>query len=136
MVIRKIMTTNVECIAPETTIQNAARKMKELDIGFLPICENDHLLGTVTDRDIVLRALADGKDCNTIARDVMSSQVFFCFDDESIEGCANHMKEHEVKRMLVLNREKRLVGVVSIGDLSKIKEKAAGQTLKNISDAA
>ena len=136
MVVRKIMTTNVECVAPETTIQDAARKMKSLDVGFLPICENDRLLGTVTDRDIVLRALADGKDCNTIARDVMSKQVFFCFDEDSIEGCANHMKEHDVKRMLVLNREKRLVGVVSIGDLSKIKEKAAGQTLKDISDAA
>jgi CBS domain-containing protein len=136
MVIRKIMTTNVECIAPETTIQDAASKMKSLDVGFLPICENDRLLGAITDRDIVLRALADGKDCNTIARDVMSDKVFFCFDDESIDDCANHMKEHEVKRMLVLNREKRLVGVVSIGDLSKIKEKAAGQTLKDISDAA
>jgi len=136
MDVREIMTTNVECIAPNLTIQEAARKMKSLDVGFLPICENDRLVGTVTDRDIVLRALADGKDCNTTAQTIMTENVFFCLEDDSVEDCADHMKEHEVKRMLVLNRDKRLVGVVSIGDIAKSKEKAAGKALKDISEAA
>ena len=136
MDVREIMTTNVECIAPDLTIEDAARKMKSLDVGFLPICENDRLVGTVTDRDIVLRALADGKDCNTSAQTVMTKGAFFCFEDDSVEDCADHMKEHGVKRMLVLNRDKRLVGVVSLGDISKNKEKAAGEALKDISEAA
>jgi len=136
MDVREIMTANVECISPDLTIQETAKKMKSLDVGFLPICEDDRLIGTVTDRDIVLNALADGKDCNTAARTAMTEGVFFCFEDDSVEDCADHMKEHEVKRMLVLNRDKRLVGVVSIGDIAKSKEKAAGQALKDISEAA
>jgi len=136
MDVRDIMTTNVECIAPDLTIQDTAIKMKSLDVGFLPICENDRIVGTVTDRDIVLRAVADGKDGNTSAQTIMTKDVFFCFEDDSVEDCADHMKEHEVKRMLVLNRDKRLVGVVSIGDIAKSKEKTAGKALKDISDAA
>ena len=136
MEVREIMTTNVECIAPEITLQDAANKMKSLDVGFLPICDNDRLVGTLTDRDIVIRAIAAGQDCKTAVKNVMSGEVFFCFADEDVETCADHMKEKEVKRMLVLDRNKRLVGVVSLGDLSKAHESAAGDALKDISEAA
>src|SRR5690242_13213562 len=118
MQVREIMTTNVECIQPDITIQDAAKKMKTMDVGFLPICENDRLIGTVTDRDIVVRGVAAGQDCSTKARNIMSKDVFFCFENDSVEDCAERMKEKEVKRMLVLTQDKRLVGVVSIGDLS------------------
>src|SRR5438552_3044608 len=101
MKVQEIMTTNVECIAPDMTIKDAALKMKSLDVGFFPICENDRLIGTLTDRDIVLRAVADGRDGKTTAKSVMTDDVFFCFEDDDVEACADHMKDKEVKRMLV-----------------------------------
>jgi len=136
MKVRETMTRNVECVAPETTIEEAARKMKALDIGFLPVCENDRLIGTLTDRDIVLRAIADGRDLGTSVRDVMTNSVFYCFEDDDVEVCAEHMQDMEVRRILVLNRDKRLMGVVSLGDLSRTDEKAAAHTLKDIAEAA
>src|SRR5262245_60123154 len=136
MLVREIMTTNVECIAPDTTIRDAAQKMKSLDVGFLPVCDKDRLTGTLTDRDIVLRAIADGRDLSSSIENIFSKDVFYCFDDEDVETCAENMRENEVKRMLILDRNKRLAGVVSIGDLSKVEQQAAGDTLKDISEAA
>jgi FOG: CBS domain len=136
MKVREIMTTNVECIAPETTIQDAAERMKSLDVGFLPICEKDRLIGTLTDRDIVIRGIADNHDNKTTARTVMTSDVYFCFETDDIEKCAEHMKDKDVRRMLVLDKGKRLVGIVSLGDLSKAQQEAAGDALKDISEAA
>jgi len=136
MQVREIMTGNVECVPPDLSIQHAARKMKVLDVGFLPICENDRLIGTVTDRDIVIRGVSEGHDYQTTARSVMTKEVHFCFEDDDVEECANQMKENGVKRVLVLNHDKRLVGVVSIGDLSKVNESGAGDALKDISEAA
>jgi CBS domain-containing protein len=136
MEVGEIMTTNVECIPPATTIEDAAKKMKTLDVGFLPVCDNDRLVGTLTDRDIVIRGIADGQDFKDQVKNVMTSDVFYCFEDEDVQTLADTMKEKEVKRMLVLNRNKRLVGVVSIGDLAKAHETVAGSALKNISDAA
>jgi CBS domain-containing protein len=136
MQVREIMTSNVECIVPTTTIVDAAKKMKSLDVGFLPICDNDRLAGTLTDRDIVLRGVAAGKNFSTDVKSIMTNEVFYCYDDEDVETCAENMKKQEVKRMLVLNRKKRLVGVVSIGDLSKAHETAAAGALKDISEAA
>src|SRR5579884_692206 len=129
MEVREIMTTNVECVAPTTTIQDAAKKMKTLDVGFLPICDNDRLIGTLTDRDIVVRGLAGGFDAKKTVKDLMTKDVFYCFENDDIEKCAETMKDKEVKRMLVLNSAKRLVGVVSIGDVSKAHEQAAGKAL-------
>lgn len=136
MEVREIMSSQVECIAPSDSIQSAAEKMKTLDVGFLPICNNDKLIGTLTDRDIVIRAIAQGKDFKSDVKNVMTNDIFYCFDDEDIEACAKTMKEKEVRRMLVLNRSKRLVGVVSIGDLARAHKSAAGDALKDISDAA
>ena len=137
MKIREIMTTNVECVSPDTGLHDLANKMKTLDVGFIPVCENDRLVGTVTDRDIVIRGLAGGKDIATAkARDIMTNQIFWCFEDQDIKEVATQMREKEVRRMLILNPEKRLVGVVSIGDISKVEEKESGKTLKDITEAA
>jgi len=136
MEVREIMSTDVETIAPDDSIQEAAEKMKSLDVGFLPICKNNKLVGTVTDRDIVIRAIADGKDLDTEVESIMTSGIFYCFDDDDVEACAETMKNKEVKRMLVLNRDKKLIGIVSIGDLAKAHQGAAGDALKDITEAA
>ena len=137
MKVREIMTTNVECVSPDAGLLELANKMKTLDVGFIPICESDRLVGTVTDRDIVIRGLAGGKSINTCkARDIMTKDVFWCFEDEDVKEVASKMREKEVRRMLILNPEKRLVGVVSIGDISKVEEKESGKTLKDITEAA
>lgn len=134
----EIMTTSVECIAPDTKIIEAAKKMKKMDVGFLPVCENDQLIGTVTDRDIVLRVLAEGRPIrNSMARDIMTHDVFWCYEDDDVEDIARRMREKEVRRMLILNREKRLTGVISIGDIAKSQgeETTAGETVKHIAGA-
>jgi CBS domain-containing protein len=137
MKVSEIMSTNVECFPPEAGIKELAIKMKTLDVGFIPICENDRLAGTVTDRDLVLRGIAEGRDINsTRARDVMTNDIFWCFEDEDVKAVAKKMREREVRRLLILNRDKRLVGVVSLGDISQVEEKASGQTLHNITEAA
>ena len=137
MKIREIMTTNVECVSPDTGLKDLAGKMKTLDVGFVPICENDRLVGTVTDRDIVVRGLAGGKDIATCkAGDIMTTNVFWCFEDQDVKDVAKQMRDKDVRRMVILNQGKRLVGVVSIGDISKVEEKETGKTLKDITEAA
>ena len=137
MKVSEIMTTNVECVSPESSIAELARKMKMLDVGFLAVCENDRLVGTVTDRDIVIRGIAGSSDLNAcLARDVMTKEVHWCLEDNDIKDVAKKMRDTEVRRMLILSSEKRLVGVVSIGDISKVEEKESGKTLKDISEAA
>jgi len=137
MKVSEIMTTNVECVSPDAGLVDLARKMKTLDVGFLPVCENDRLIGTVTDRDIVLRGIAGVRNLNTCtARDIMNNQVAWCFEDEDVKDVAEKMRDEEVRRMLILSEDKRLVGVVSLGDISKVEEKESGITLKDIAEAA
>jgi len=137
MKVRQIMTANVECMLPDAGVAELARKMKTLDVGFIPICENDRLAGTVTDRDIVIRGIAGGRDLNTCkARDIMTSEVHWCFEDQDVKDVAKKMREKDVRRMLILSQDKRLVGVVSIGDLAKVEERESGKTLKDITEAA
>jgi CBS domain-containing protein len=139
MNVRQIMTANVECIAPKTTLKEAAQRMKTLNVGFLPVCENDRLVGTVTDRDIAIRSVAEGHNVSkTTANTVMTPDVFFCYDDQDVAECGRYMQEKGVRRMLILNREKRLVGVVSLGDIAKAdgEEPVAATTLKEVSKAA
>jgi CBS domain-containing protein len=96
--------------------------MKDIDAGFLPVGENDRLVGMVTDRDIAIRAVAQGKGPDTKVRDVMTEEVIYCFDDESLDAVSTMMADRKVRRLPVLNRNKRLVGIVSIGDLSQSPE--------------
>jgi CBS domain-containing protein len=137
MKVSEIMTTNVECVTPETTITELAEKMKSLDVGFLAICEADRIKGTVTDRDIVIRGIAGGRDIHSMkTQDIMSKDVHWCFEKDDVIDVASKMREKGVRRMLLLDQNKRLVGIVSIGDIAKVEEKESGKTLKDISEAA
>src|SRR5688572_21430488 len=119
MLVKALMTRSVECVSPDSTLQQAAQRMRDLDVGPLPICENDRLAGMITDRDIVLRAVAEGKDPTTTrVREAMTSDIVFCFEDQTIDEAAELMKERQIRRLVVLNQDKRLVGIVSLGDLA------------------
>ena len=137
MIARDLMTRNVECIAPDMPLEEAARRMKRLDVGFLPVCEQDRLIGTITDRDIVLRVVAEGKDVKQCrAREVLTPSVFWCFEDQSADEIAEYMSKQEIRRVLILDRNKRLAGVISIGDLAKRgDESTAGETIREIAEA-
>jgi CBS domain-containing protein len=134
---KELMTQPVECISPEMRLQDAARVMKSMDVGFLPVCENDRLIGTVTDRDMVLRVIAEGKDTKDLkARDIMTPTAFWCYEDQTAGEVANYMSEREIRRVLILDRNKRLTGVVSIGDLAKGgHQEKAGEAIGVIADA-
>ena len=134
MQIKECMTENVSFVDPDTQIPQIARKMRDEDIGSLPIVANDRLIGMVTDRDIVVRIVAGGQDIRTAtAREAMSPKVLYCFDDDTVEAVLENMGDNQVRRLPVVNRDKRLVGVVSLGDLSKAAKKKAGDALKEIS---
>jgi len=120
MQIREIMTKDVKVVSPKDTIKKAANLMEEKDCGSLPVGENDRLVGLITDRDIALRAVAKGKAPDTCTvREVMSSGVKYVFDDETTDAVADSMSKLQVRRLPVLNHEKRLVGIVSLGDLAR-----------------
>jgi len=135
--VSEIMTTNVECVPPDTGIRELADKMKTLDIGFLAVCDKDRIAGTITDRDIVIRAVAGGRDIASVkASDVMTKSVHCCSESDDTKDVSKKMRDKGVRRMLILDQGKRLAGVVSIGDISKVEESESGKTLKDISEAA
>lgn len=118
--LKEIMTPNVVVVNSDDTLQSAARKMKERDIGFLPVCDGQRLVGTLSDRDITVRAVAAGHDPKaTPVREFATPQTVWCFDDEDVGEAAQKMQENKVRRLMVLHRDdKQLVGVVSLGDLA------------------
>jgi CBS domain-containing protein len=119
MLVSEVMTRGVECTNPEATLQEAAEKMKQLDVGPLPVCEDDRLVGMLTDRDITIRATADGEDPWTgRVREFMTPEVVYCFDDQDVADAAHIMEDKQVRRLIVLNRSHQLVGIVSLGDLA------------------
>ena len=139
MKVSEIITHDPEVIRPETSLIEAAQKMKSLDIGMLPVCDGDRLVGMITDRDITVRGVAHGCDPKTTrVQEVMTPEVIYCFDDEDVKDVAKKMEEKQVRRLPVLNREKRLVGIVSLGDLAVRtgKEKLAGEVLEAVSEPA
>lgn len=129
MKISKLMTRNVRTLEPECSIREAATVMADIDSGALLINEGDRLIGMITDRDIAVRAVAAGLDGNTPVRQVMSSDVRYCFDDEDIEHVAANMADIKLRRLPVLNREKRLVGVVSLGNIAAGQSRMANDTV-------
>ncbi len=137
MKLKEVMTKEVEVIHPDDSLKQAAQKMRLRDIGFLPVCDGDRLIGAVTDRDITLRSTAEGTDPNTsIGRDLMTSPIIYCFDDQDVEEAAKLMEEHQVRRLAVVSRDnKRLVGVVSLGDIATngTKETSA-EVLQSVSE--
>jgi CBS domain-containing protein len=132
--IRDVMTQGVELIDPEATLRDAAVRMAETDLGILPVGEDDRLIGMVTDRDLVVRGLAQGSDpSQSTIREVMTDRVLYCFDDQEPSKAADDMAEQRIRRMPVVNRDKRLIGMVSLADIAcKHDSKKAGDTLKEV----
>jgi CBS domain-containing protein len=139
MTLKDVMTPGVEVIAPEATLQQAAAKMRRLNIGPLPVCDGDQLVGMLTDRDITVRAVAEGCDpTTTTVREAMTPDIAYCFEDQPIEDAVQMMERYQIRRLPILSRAKRLVGMVSLGDLavSSGNETQVGETLKQVSEPA
>ena len=122
MRVSEAMTREVRLTKPKQSIRVAAKVMAEMDIGVLPVAERDRLVGMVTDRDIAIRAVAAGKDGDTPVREVMSPGVMYCFEDEELDHVAQNMAEIRVRRLPVVNHSKRLVGILSLGDIAVAAE--------------
>ncbi len=121
MKIKDIMEEKVKLIQPGTTLKEAAEYMREYDCGYLPVGENDRLIGAVTDRDIVIRSIAAGHNPNdTTVKDIMTENVQYCFEDDDVTAAADRMKSEQIRRLIVLNSEKRMTGVVSLGDIARL----------------
>jgi CBS domain-containing protein len=132
MQVREVMTREVCVISPDDTIERAAQLMGQIDAGILPVRENDRLVGMITDRDIAVRGVAEGCGPEARVRDVMSQEVKYCFDDADADDVLENMAEIQVRRMPVINHDKRLVGIVSITDIAKEEEREAGEALRDI----
>ena len=139
MQLKDIMTTDVEVVRPDSSIADAARKMRSHDIGSVPVCDGRRLLGMLTDRDITLRATAEGADPNkTLVRDCMTAELVYCFEDQSDDEAERIMQEKQIRRLPVLTREKELAGIIALGDLAtRTKDiEEVGRTLREVSASA
>ena len=138
MQLSEIITRDVETIGPETSVKEAAQRMRSLDVGSLPVCDGRRLLGMVTDRDITIRITSEGRDVNTTpVSEAMTPELAFVFEDDDVRQAAKVMKERQIRRLPVLDRGKNLVGIVSLGDLSGTGEdKLSGDTLEQVSEPA
>jgi CBS domain-containing protein len=139
MQIKEIMTREPVVIGPDVVLKQAAERMRDLDSGVMPVGQNDRLVGMLTDRDITIRATAAGKDPNqTRVEEVMTPDVVYCFEDDDAAAAANIMEEHQVRRLIVLNRDKRLVGILSLGDLAvhTADDRLAGEVAEAVSEPA
>jgi CBS domain-containing protein len=130
MKIREVMTQGAETINPDALAREAAIKMKELDVGSLPVCDGEKLHGLVTDRDIVLRMVAEGHDpASTKVKEIMTTEATYCFDDQTLEEAAEVMEAHQIRRLPILNRDKQLIGMLSLGDLATRSQGTEDQEL-------
>ncbi len=137
MLVREVMSNAPQYCSPEHSLHEIAEKMRNEDYGFMPIGENDRLVGIVTDRDIACRAVAEGKDPGkTHARDVMSPNVWYCYEDQPIEEAAKSMESQQVHRLIVLNRDKRMTGILALCDIANKTrdEKLCGEVVEGISE--
>ncbi len=136
MQVKDVMTTDVELASPTQTIRQAALLMGKIDCGALPVADKDSLVGMITDRDIAIRAVAAGKGPKTLVKEIMSPEVLYCYEDQTLEEVADNLGDVKVRRLPVMNREKRLVGILSLGDMA-VKGNGtdpAGDALKAISE--
>ena len=135
MRINEIMSRDVEVARLQDTIQDVARKMRDIDTGAIPVCDGDKVRGVVTDRDIVIRAVCEARSFETPVTDVMTADVEYCYEDDDITAAADKMAELQVRRLIVLDHDQRLVGIVSLGDIAQQgKDKTTGQALEEISE--
>jgi CBS domain-containing protein len=135
MKVSECMTRDVNTIAPDRTIRDAARLMADKDIGCIPVGENDKLVGMITDRDIAIRAVCEGKNPDTPIRDVMTGELMYCFEDEDVNHVARNMGDIQVRRLPVMSRDKRLVGIIALGDIAcgATSKRLVGEALSGIS---
>lgn len=137
MQVKDIMTQNAQWITPQTTAQEAAQKMQELDCGFLPVGENDRLTGVVTDRDLTLRGYGTGQGATTPVSELMTGKVLYCCEGDDAETTAQNMQQNQVRRLIVLNNReaKRLTGVISVADVvcSNASDATCGQLIEGVS---
>lgn len=117
MQVKEVMNRKIDVIRPDTTLDEAAEKMQALEVGVLPVCDGDRLVGMLSDRDVNLRAVGDDPN-RTHARDAMTADLVYCFEDQDVEEAAKLMERKQLRRLVVLTREKRLAGILSLGDLA------------------
>jgi len=134
--IRDVMTPNVRTVTPDDTLQHVAQCMDQLNVGAIPVCDGEKLIGMLTDRDITVRAVAAGKPVDgTCARDVMSANVRWCYEDQDVDDVLDEMRDSQIRRVPVVDRQHKLVGIVSLGDLAERSGQPprVAETLKDIS---
>jgi CBS domain-containing protein len=139
MQLKEFVNSHVETVQSDDTLQRAAEKMRDLDVGSLPVCKGDQLVGMITDRDITIRAVAIGSDpVKAMVHEVMTPEVLCCFENEEVEEAARMMKENQVRRILVLNEARELVGITSLGELATATgdRLSAGETLESVSESS
>jgi CBS domain-containing protein len=139
MLISEVMTGDVESIGPDESLQQAASRMKDMGVGPLPVCENHSVVGMVTDRDITVRAVALGLNpATTKVRDVMSEDVVCCYLDQEVDVAAHLMQSKQIRRVMVMDRDKKLVGIITLADLAAhaVDPHRAGEILHEVSEAA
>lgn len=120
MRVKEIMCQDFKIISPETTLRKAAEMMRDCDCGYLPIGENDRLIGAITDRDIVVRGVAAGRDAqSTSVQRIMTGKIVYCFEDDDLKTAGDCMKEKQIRRLVVLNDDKRMTGVITLGDIAR-----------------
>jgi CBS domain-containing protein len=137
MLVREVMSKNPKYLQPDDTLQQAAEQMIDLDCGFIPVGDGERLLGTVTDRDIAVRAVAKGLDPKeTKLQDIMSEKVLYVFEDDDLQKAAKSMEEQQVRRLIVLDKNKRLKGILSLGDISTKSHdlKLCGEIIEEVSE--
>ena len=131
--IAEVMTTDVEVVRPEETLRDAARAMADLDVGSLPVCDGRRMIGMVTDRDITIRGVAEGKGPDAPVRDVMTDDVVWCTDTDSVDEVLQQMSDAQVRRIPVVDRDRQLVGIVALGDIALEEKEDVDETLRDIS---
>jgi len=139
MLVKDVMTKDVGGLIPEATLKEAAHKMESLGVGFLPVCNGERIVGVITDRDITVRAVAKGKNpAEALVKDYMTPRVHWCFGNENIELAAAAMEKNKIRRLVVLDQNKLLVGVISLGDIAVHAQnsKAACKVLEEVSRPA
>ena len=136
--VKELMSHNVQVTSPDATIQDVAKKMREGNFGMMPVEENDRMIGTISDRDIAMLAVADGKGASTKVREVMTEGIVWAYEDDSVADAAKLMSEHQIRRLPIVNASKRLVGIVALGDLAveDADIKVVGEALSEISQPA
>jgi CBS domain-containing protein len=138
MKIREIMTPQVQCVRAEDTLVDAASVMRQLDVGVVPVCDDEHVVGILTDRDITVRAVAEGCDPNqTMVSDAMSPQIVCVYDDQLVSEAVQLMELHQIRRTPVINRQERLVGIISLGDIAvAANSNLSAEALRQVSQPA